>query len=160
MMRSTGRAAALWIAITLFVGAAIAQDRAPNFSLMTSSGQTVELKKLQGKAVVVNFWATWCGPCRAEIPGMAEIYGKYKDKGVEIVGVSLDDRGWSVVNPFVQKLGIPYPVVLGNDQVVQAYGGIDAIPTTFFVDKKGTVVKKHVGYMSKDDFEKILRSVL
>ena len=159
-MRSTGRAAALWIAITLFVGAAIAQDRAPNFSLMTSSGQTVELKKLQGKAVVVNFWATWCGPCRAEIPGMAEIYGKYKDKGVEIVGVSLDDRGWSVVNPFVQKLGIPYPVVLGNDQVVQAYGGIDAIPTTFFVDKKGTVVKKHVGYMSKDDFEKILRSVL
>jgi thioredoxin-related protein len=91
---------------------------------------------------------------------MAEIYGKYKDKGVEIVGVSLDDRGWSVVNPFVQKLGIPYPVVLGNDQVVQAYGGIDAIPTTFFVDKKGTVVKKHVGYMSKDDFEKILRSVL
>jgi len=159
-MRSTGRAAALWITITLFVGAAIAQDRAPNFSLMTSSGQTVELKKLQGKAVVVNFWATWCGPCRAEIPGMAEIYGKYKDKGVEIVGVSLDDRGWSVVNPFVQKLGIPYPVVLGNDQVVQAYGGIDAIPTTFFVDKKGTVVKKHVGYMSKDDFEKILRSVL
>jgi thiol-disulfide isomerase/thioredoxin len=127
---------------------------------MTSSGQTVELKKLQGKAVVVNFWATWCGPCRAEIPGMAEIYGKYKNKGVEIVGVSLDDRGWSVVNPFVQKLGIPYPVVLGNDEVVQAYGGIDAIPTTFFVDKKGTVVKKHVGYMSKDDFEKILRSVL
>ena len=159
-MRSATRGAALWITITLFVGMAVAQERAPNFSLTTSSGQTVELKKLQGKAVVVNFWATWCGPCRAEIPGMAEIYGKYKNRGVEIVGVSLDDRGWTVVNPFVQKLGIPYPVVLGNDEIVQAYGGIDAIPTTFFVDKKGTVVKKHVGYMSKEDFEKILRSML
>jgi thiol-disulfide isomerase/thioredoxin len=159
-MRSAFRSATVLAIAILCAALAAAQERAPNFSLKTSSGETVELNKLEGKAVVVNFWATWCGPCRAEIPGMAEIYAKYRSKGVEIIGVSLDEGGWKDVTPFVKRLGIPYPVVLGNEKVIQAYGGIDAIPTTFFVDKKGNVVKKHIGYMSKEAFEKTLRSVL
>lgn len=133
---------------------------APNFSLKNASGQAVELAKLHGKVVVVNFWATWCGPCRAEIPGMIEVYQKYRGKGLEIVGISVDRDGWPAINQFVKKLNITYPVVLGNGDVVDAYGGIDAIPTTFFVDRNGRVLQRHVGYMSKDEFEKAVKSSL
>ncbi|HEY6952062.1 MAG TPA: TlpA disulfide reductase family protein, partial [Bacteroidota bacterium] len=96
-----------------------ASKKAPNFSLKTSEGKTIELSKLKGKTVVVNFWATWCGPCRAEIPGFIDVYEKYKSKGLEIVGISLDQGGWDDVKPFVKKYNISYPVVLGNDKVAQ-----------------------------------------
>lgn len=133
---------------------------APNFALKTAAGQTVELKKLAGKVVVVNFWATWCGPCRAEIPGMLEVYRKYKGKGLEIVGVSLDQKGWSVVTPYVEKTKIDYPIVLGTEQVVSDYGNFQAIPTTFVVDKKGNIVGEHTGSMSKEAFEKMVAPYL
>lgn len=149
------------VALAVFLAAlGGAQGKAPNFSLKTGEGQVVELAKLKGKVVVVNFWATWCGPCRSEIPGMLEVYGKYKEKGVEIVGVSLDRGGWKDVTPFVKKFSITYPVVVGDGPLVEAYGGVEAIPTTFFVDRKGNIVKKHVGYMSKEDFEKNIRAAL
>jgi thiol-disulfide isomerase/thioredoxin len=161
-MRRIGRGVTFF-AIAAFASAALwGQDKgpAPNFSLKTGSGQTVELAKLHGKVVVVNFWATWCGPCRSEIPGMQEVYEKYKSKGLEIVGVSLDQKGWDVINPFVKKMNISYPVVLGNQQVAESYGNIDAIPATFIVGKKGEVLLHHVGYMSKEEFEKAVKAAL
>ena len=127
--------------------------KAPNFSLKTSSGKTIVLSKLRGKVVVVNFWATWCGPCRAEIPGFVDVYEKYKSKGLEIVGISLDEGGWHDVKPFVKEYNISYPVVLGNNRVARDYGNIDAIPTTFIVDKHGNIVSRHIGYMKEEDFE-------
>jgi peroxiredoxin len=136
------------------------KEQAPNFSLKNSTGQSVELSKLHGKVVAVNFWATWCGPCRAEIPGMLSVYEKYKSRGLEIVGISVDRDGWQVINPFVKKFNITYPVVLGNMDVTDAYGGIDAIPATFFVDRNGKVLLRHVGYMSPDDFEKAVKGFL
>jgi thiol-disulfide isomerase/thioredoxin len=157
------QAAVVIVLIALFTaGPVAAQEKtpAPNFSLKNAAGQTVELARLHGKVVVVNFWATWCGPCRAEIPGMLDVYEKYKGKGLEIVGISVDRDGWPVINPFVKKLNIKYPVVLGNGEVTDAYGGIDAIPTSFFVDREGRVLLRHVGYMSKEDFEKAVKSVL
>jgi thiol-disulfide isomerase/thioredoxin len=157
------RGAGIVLAIALLTApAAPGQEKeaAPNFKLKNAAGQPVELAKLHGKVVVVNFWATWCGPCRAEIPGMLDIYQKYKGKGLEIVGISVDQDGWGAITPFVKKLNITYPVVLGNGEVTDAYGGIDAIPTTFFVDRNGRVLQRHVGYMSKDDFEKAVRSFL
>ncbi|MDH7514383.1 MAG: TlpA disulfide reductase family protein [Bacteroidota bacterium] len=134
--------------------------KAPNFSLQTAEGKRIELAKLKGKVVVVNFWATWCGPCKAEIPSFVKIYQKYRRKGVEIVGISLDEKGWAVVKPFIEKYRITYPVVLDDGSVADAYGGIRAIPTTFIIDRKGNIVDTHVGYLSEEAFESKIRARL
>ncbi len=136
------------------------QDKAPNFTLKTHDGNTVDLGKLKGKVVVLNFWATWCGPCRQEIPGFIETYKTYHAKGVEIVGISLDEGGWDVVQPYVARTNIPYPVVIGDQAISEAYGGINAIPTTFIITKEGNIAGKHVGFLSKDQLEKQIKAVL
>lgn len=144
----------------LALSQSFAQKAAPNFKLSTQEGKVVELAALKGKIVVLNFWATWCGPCRKEIPGFMEVYKHYKEKGLEIVGVSLDRDGWEAVGPYVEQAKINYPVVVGNRAMVEAYGGIDAIPATFIIDKQGNVVEKHVGYMSRFDVEEIIKGLL
>jgi len=136
------------------------QDKAPGFSLKTHEGKTVDLAKLKGKVVVVNFWATWCGPCRQEIPGFIEAYKTYKPKGVEIVGISLDEGGWDVVQPYVTRASISYPVVIGDQALTEAYGGITAIPTTFIINKEGRIAGKHVGYLSREQLEKQIKALL
>jgi len=150
------------VALTLLCSAAAlaGEKPAPNFALKTADGRTVELKQLAGNVVVVNFWATWCGPCRAEIPGMLEIYSKYRGKGLEIVGVSLDRQGFSVVTPFVKRMKIDYPVVVGDGDLVAAYGNFNAIPTTFVVDRKGNIVGEHTGALTKQQFEQLVKLYL
>ena len=152
----------LLIAITIgFVTSAMAQQQqAVNFSLKSSNGTSYELSKYKGKVVVVNFWATWCGPCRKEIPDFIEAYKKYKSKGLEIIGISLDQDGWTKVTPYVKQSNINYPVVLGDEKVVQNYGGFNAIPTTFIVDKNGNIVDQHTGTMSLKQLEAKLKPLL
>jgi cytochrome c biogenesis protein CcmG/thiol:disulfide interchange protein DsbE len=141
--------------------AAPAQDRkAADFKLTTADGSVVELSKLKGKVVLVNFWATWCGPCLREIPDFIEVYKKYKSQGFEIVGIALDEEGFDLVTPFVKKYKIPYPVVLGTGKTVNEYGGSEFIPTSFLIDRKGMIVDEHVGLMKKADLEKKLKGIL
>ena len=134
--------------------------KAPDFTLKNADGQDVTLSDLKGKVVLVNFWATWCGPCVREIPDFLEVYDEYKDKGFEIIGVSLDRTGWKVVTPFVDKMHMTYPVVVGNNEVVTAFGGFNAIPTTFLIDRKGTLVDRHTGLMTKADLVAKLKKLL
>jgi thiol-disulfide isomerase/thioredoxin len=133
---------------------------APNFSLKAADGTTIELAKLKGKVVILNFWATWCPPCRAEIPDFKKIQEKYKNKGLIVVGVSLDQKGWSAVKPFAEKTKFNYPIVLGNDNVVKVYGGVEAIPTSIFIDRKGFIVDKQVGMLTNETLEQKLKSLL
>jgi len=152
--------AAIALLLSVAIGVAVAADPAPNFTLKTLDGKTIELKKLQGKVVVVNFWATWCSPCRQEIPGMMKVYTKYKSKGLEIVGIALDRGGWDDVKPWLEKNPINYPIVLGDGPLTALYGGIEGIPTTFIVDRKGNIIDKKVGALPEEDFEKLIKGAL
>jgi thiol-disulfide isomerase/thioredoxin len=127
---------------------------APNFELPDVNGRKVRLSDFKGKVIILDFWATWCPPCRAEIPGFIELYKKYKDKGVEIIGISLDEGGVRDVLPFMKEFGINYTILIGNYKVTQDYGGIRGIPTTFVIDKKGNIRAKYVGYRPKEVFER------
>jgi len=153
---------ALFAALLIFSATVSAQEneRAPNFTLKNSEGATLSLDTLDKDLVVVNFFTTWCGPCKAEIPGFLKVYDKYREKGLEIIGISLDHKGWKVLRPFMKKYKMSYPVVLDNGAVARKYGGVQAIPTTFFVDQKKNIARKHVGYLSAEQFEKIISEMI
>jgi peroxiredoxin len=126
---------------------------APEFELKDADGKTVRLSDYKGKVVLLDFWATWCGPCKMEIPWFIEFERKYKDKGFAVVGISMDEEGWQAVKPFVSELAINYRILQGNDSIAQLYGGVDALPTTFLIDRDGKIVETHAGLTGRDDFE-------
>jgi thiol-disulfide isomerase/thioredoxin len=144
----------------LELGSAQSKQKAPDFTLRSADGKTYQLSKMHGKVVVVNFWATWCPPCKREIPDLIEVFGKYRSKGLEIVGIALDQGGWNDVTPFLKQNKINYPIVVGDDNVSDAYGGITAIPTTFIIDKNGYIVDSHVGMMTKAQLEAKIKHLL
>jgi thiol-disulfide isomerase/thioredoxin len=136
------------------------QKKAANFALKSAEGKTFELNKYHGKIVIVNFWATWCGPCRREIPDFIELYRKYKGQGLEIIGISVDEDGWESVTPYVKESGINYPIVLQDDKVVKNYGSFSGIPTTFIVDGNGTILFEQTGTMTKAQLESKIKPLL
>lgn len=127
--------------------------QAPDFTLRDADGKVVHLSDYKGKVVLLDFWATWCSPCKVEIPWFMEMQRNNKDRGFEVLGVAMDDEGWEVVKPFIAKMGVNYRVLAGNDQTAQMYGGVDALPTTFLIDRAGRIAAVHVGLASKKDFE-------
>ena len=132
---------------------------APRWELRDVNGSTLTSEQLKGKIVVVDFWATWCGPCRVEIPGYIELTKQY-GKDVTVVGVSLDTVATDIVKAFAEKNGINYPIVMADDAVQAAFGPIEAIPTTFLIDRAGQIRDRKQGVQHKDAYEKKIVALL
>lgn len=134
--------------------------KAPAWKLKDLNGNEVSSEQLKGKVVVLDFWATWCGPCRQEIPGYVELQKKYADKGLVIVGASVDAQGPGVVKTFAKKYGVDYTLVMADDATTDAFGGVDAIPTTFLIDREGRIRDRKVGAEETATYEEKIRQVL
>jgi thiol-disulfide isomerase/thioredoxin len=145
---------------------------APEFALEDLNGRKVTLASYRGKAVLVNFWATWCAPCKVETPWLVELRNKYAPQGFEVLGIDTeaedlakdDKAGWAknkaAVGKFVEEEKIPYPVLINGDSISRVYGGLDQLPMSFFVDRKGTVVTTQMGVSSKSEIEAKIRKAL
>ena len=142
---------------------------APEVTFKDLHGKDVSLSAFRGKVVLVNFWATWCGPCRFEIPSLIEFQQKYGDRGFVVLGVAMDDEGKSVVEPYIakelfdvagQKVPINYTVLLGNDAVAEKFGGIIGIPTSYLISRDGKIVKQIIGLVDHDKLAALIESSL
>lgn len=133
---------------------------APRWELPTVNGDLFDSRALEGKVAVVNFWATWCGPCVREIPDFIKVKAHFADKPVEIVGISLDEGEPSQVRAFVQKEGVNYPVVMGTREVAALFGGIHAVPTTFVIRPDGTIDTVHQGSLSEGELAEMIEALL
>ncbi len=133
---------------------------APDFTLKDADGKTVRLSDFRGKVVLLDFWATWCGPCKIEIPWFMDFQRQNQSKGLVVLGVSMDDEGWDVVKPYLATMKVNYRVVIGNDHTAQLYGGVDALPTTFLIDRSGRIAAVHVGLVDRKDIQNGIEQLL
>ena len=135
------------------------EEIAPNFVLTDTQGEQVKLSDYRGKVVILDFWATWCPPCRRGIPDLIELQKTYKKK-LAVIGISLDTDSRKNVVPFIKEYGINYKVVYGDNDVVQKYGNIQSIPTTFIIDQKGKIVSSYIGLQRKETFENEIETLI
>jgi len=133
---------------------------APDFSLESLEGKTMRLSDFRGKAVLLNFWATWCGPCKIEMPWFVELQQKYGSQGLQVVGVAMDDASKEDIAKFAKDMGVNYPVLIGKEAVGDSYGGIPALPETFFIGRDGKVVDKILGLRGKAEIEDAIKKAL
>lgn len=130
-------------------------EHAPDFTWTDSTGNTVHFSEIaKGKPVLINFWATWCGPCRKETPDLVSVYNEYKQKGALVIGISADRDAdaLTLVSDFTKEFNVDYPVVIDNGDLEKAFGGLRGYPTTIYIDKNGMIVKKMIGLQSKEKF--------
>jgi cytochrome c biogenesis protein CcmG/thiol:disulfide interchange protein DsbE len=133
---------------------------APDFTLSDAAGAAVKLSDFRGQVVLLNFWATWCAPCKTEIPWFVEFERTYRDRNFAVLGVSFDDGGWKAVKPYMEAQRINYPVLIGNDDVSGAYGEIGSLPSTFLIDKAGRIAFAHAGLCAKNDYQAEIKTLL
>jgi cytochrome c biogenesis protein CcmG/thiol:disulfide interchange protein DsbE len=133
---------------------------APGYELADLTGKMVSNREFAGKVVILDFWATWCPPCREEIPHFVQLQSKYREQGLVIVGLSLDAGGAKDVAPFAEEHNVNYPMLIGNDETAKAFGGVNSIPTTFVLDRQGKIVKRFVGFTPPEVFEQTIAPLL
>jgi peroxiredoxin len=150
---------AVFLAGSTGVSADDARKTAPNFTLSDSKGAAVRLSDYKGKVVLLDFWATWCHGCKTEIPWYMEFQNKYKDSGLSVIGVSMDEDGWKSVKPFIEEQKMNYAVVIGNEALAKLYA-VDALPVTLLIDRNGKIAVSHAGMVDKDAFENEIRTLL
>ncbi len=130
------------------------------WTLTDVNGKVIHSSDLKGKVVVLDFWATWCGPCRMEIPGVIALQKQYCSQGLTVIGASVDEGGAAVVKKFADQMGVNYSVGVADDSLQAAFGGIIGLPTTFIIDRQGHLVNKHLGLTDQSDFEAELKPLL
>jgi thiol-disulfide isomerase/thioredoxin len=162
------------VAVMLFAGLRIARNNrsngpangqlmgqaAPDFELQNLNGGSLRLSNLRGKAVLLNFWATWCGPCKVEMPWFVELQKEYGPQGFQIVGVAMDDASNDDIAKFAKDMGVNYPILLGKEAVGLSYGGVNVLPTTFFLNRDGKVIAREFGLQSRSVFVDHIKEAL
>lgn len=133
---------------------------APAFSVKTLEGKPLKLTDLKKKPVIVDFWATWCGPCRASMPHLSTMQSRYGKQGLTVIGMSVDENGPQGVKRFAQQLGVKFTLAMANDDILDAYGPIRSIPTTFFISRNGDIVRRVVGYIDGETMEDYVREIV
>jgi peroxiredoxin len=133
---------------------------APDFLLKDASGATVRLSDYRGKVVVMNFWATWCAPCQAEIPWFIGFERRYAGRGLAVIGISMDEDGWKSVKPWIDARQVNYRIVIGDEALAREYGGVEALPETLLIDRAGRIAARHVGIVKESEYEGEIRQIL
>jgi thiol-disulfide isomerase/thioredoxin len=133
---------------------------APDFTLQSLEGKTVHLSDFRGKPVVLNFWATWCGPCKIEMPWFVDLQKEYGPAGLQFLGVAMDDASTKDIAEFAESMKVNYPILIGKDTVGDAYGGVQFLPETFFIDRDGKVVDKVFGLKGRGEIEDAIKKIL
>jgi peroxiredoxin len=126
---------------------------AADFKLRDATGVDVRLSDYKGKVVLLNFWATWCSPCKAEIPWFENFQRTYANQGFAVIGISMDEDGWKAVRPYMEATRINYRIAIGDNALAQKYGGVESLPETLLIDRDGRIASRHIGIVSKSDYE-------
>jgi thiol-disulfide isomerase/thioredoxin len=133
---------------------------APDFELTSLDGKVVKLSDFRGKAVLLNFWATWCSPCKIEMPWFVELQKKYGNDGLVVVGIAMDDTDAPKIAQFTSEMGVNYPVLLGTDKISEDYGNVQYLPTSFYIDREGKLIGKGTGLLGREEIEQNVQRAL
>jgi thiol-disulfide isomerase/thioredoxin len=148
------------LAFSLAAPVASEAKQAPAFTVKTLEGKPLKLADLKKRPVIVDFWATWCGPCRASMPHLSTMQTRYQKQGLAVIGMSVDETGAQSVKKYASGLGLKFTLAMANDEVLDAYGPIRSIPTTFFINRKGDIVRRVVGYIDGETMEDYVKEIL
>ena len=148
------------LAFSLAAPVASEAKQAPAFTVKTLEGKPLKLADLRKRPVIVDFWATWCQPCRASMPHLSAMQTRYQKQGLAVIGMSVDETGAQSVKKYASGLGVKFTLAMANDEVLDAYGPIRSIPTTFFINRKGDIVRRVVGYIDGETMEDYVKEIL